>query len=163
MIDRSALLAVGAAAIAVFAFITLRAVELGHSAQDGAWTASQQAALTERAAQPGWQALPGGLLWKRVSGDGSGPHPTASDIVSVSYTASLTDGTVVDTSEGKPVTFPLAALVPAWQEAIPQMGVGDTIEIASPAALAYGPKGKGPVPGGATLLFTVELTGIGEK
>ncbi len=44
--------------------------------------------------------------------------------------------------------------------AIPQMGVGDTIEIASPADLAYGPMGKGPIPGGATLLFKVELIAI---
>jgi FKBP-type peptidyl-prolyl cis-trans isomerase len=41
--------------------------------------------------------------------------------------------------------------------------VGDTIEIAAPATLAYGTKGKGPIPGGATLLFTVRLIGIGEK
>ena len=44
--------------------------------------------------------------------------------------------------------------------AIPQMGVGDTIEIATPADLAYGPAGKGPIPGGATLLFTVKLLAI---
>ena len=36
----------------------------------------------------------------------------------------------------------------------------DTIEIAAPADLAYGPRGKGPIPGGATLLFTVQLLGI---
>ena len=44
--------------------------------------------------------------------------------------------------------------------AIPQMGVGDTIEIAPPATLAYGTQGRGPIPGGATLLFTVKLLGI---
>ena len=44
--------------------------------------------------------------------------------------------------------------------AIPQMGVGDTIEIAAPASLAYGVKGKGPIPGNATLLFTIELLDI---
>ena len=44
--------------------------------------------------------------------------------------------------------------------AIPEMGVGDTIEIAAPADLAYGPRGKGPIPGGATLLFTVQLLAI---
>ena len=46
--------------------------------------------------------------------------------------------------------------------AIPQMGVGDTIEIATPADLAYGPAG-GPIPGGATLLFTVKLLAIEQQ
>ena len=40
------------------------------------------------------------------------------------------------------------------------MGVGDTIEIAVPADMGYGPRGKGPIPGGATLLFKVELIDI---
>jgi FKBP-type peptidyl-prolyl cis-trans isomerase len=40
------------------------------------------------------------------------------------------------------------------------MGVGDTIEIAIPSDLAYGPEGRGPIPPNATLLFKVELIGI---
>ena len=40
------------------------------------------------------------------------------------------------------------------------MGVGDTIELYAPADLAYGPVGKGPIPGNATLIFKVELIGI---
>ncbi len=39
-------------------------------------------------------------------------------------------------------------------------GVGDTIEVAIPADMAYGPAGKGPIPGDATLFFKVELLGI---
>ena len=39
-------------------------------------------------------------------------------------------------------------------------GVGDTIELAIPATLAYGFKGRGPIPGGATLLFTIDLIAI---
>ena len=35
------------------------------------------------------------------------------------------------------------------------------VEIAVPAEMGYGPKGKGPIPGGATLLFKIELLGIG--
>jgi len=29
-----------------------------------------------------------------------------------------------------------------------------------PADMAYGPKGKGPIPGDATLMFTIQLLGI---
>jgi len=129
-------------------------------AQDAAWHNAQTLALAERAAE-GWYALPGGALWRRVAGDGTGAHPTASDTVTVHYAGSFIDGREFDSSAGgRPVTFPLRGLIPAWQLAIPQAGIGDTIEIATPATLAYGPAGGGPIPGGATLLFRVELLGI---
>jgi len=130
-------------------------------AQSSAWHNAQQAALAERAAQ-GWYALDGGLLWRRVAGDGSGARPSVSDTVTVNYAGTFVDGRTFDSSyeRGEPATFPLGGLVPAWRLAIPQMGVGDTIEIASPATLAYGTAGRGPIPGGATLLFTIELLGI---
>jgi FKBP-type peptidyl-prolyl cis-trans isomerase FkpA len=102
------------------------------------------------------------VLWRRVAGDGSGRHPSVNDVVTVHYTGSFADGSVFDSSEGgEPATFPLGKLIPAWKLAIPQMGVGDTIEIAAPAGEAYGMKGKGPIPGGATLLFTVKLLKVG--
>ena len=82
--------------------------------------------------------------------------------MTVQYEGKFTDGSVFDSSyqRGEPATFPLGRLIPAWQETIPLMGVGDTIEIAVPADMGYGPKGKVPIPGGATLLFTVELLGV---
>ena len=40
------------------------------------------------------------------------------------------------------------------------MAVGDRYEFAIPYSLAYGPAGRGPIPGGATLLFTIELIAI---
>ncbi len=64
-------------------------------------------------------------------------------------------------ARGQPATFPLGRLVKGWQIAIPQMGVGEVIEIAIPADLAYGPVGRGPIPGNATLVFKVELIAVG--
>jgi len=161
--EGGATLALGLALIAAAAAVAQPvSAPIDHS-QDIAWMSAQQSALAERAAQPGWQSLEGGLLWRRVAGDGSGPHPRPTDVVTVHYTGTFVDGGTFDTSEGgEPVTFPLGRLIPAWTLAIPQMGVGDTIEIAAPATLAYGTKGKGPIPGGATLLFTVRLLDIGE-
>jgi FKBP-type peptidyl-prolyl cis-trans isomerase len=155
-------LALGAALIAAAAAMAQPVETPPDHSQDIAWMNAQQAALAERAAQPGWQAIEGGTLWRRVAGDGSGTHPTAADPVTVHYTGSFVGGGVFDTSEGgEPATFPLGRLIPAWTRAIPHMGVGDTIEIAAPASEAYGTKGKGPIPGGATLLFTVRLIKIG--
>jgi FKBP-type peptidyl-prolyl cis-trans isomerase len=162
--ESGATLALGFALIAAAAAVAQGPAGPPDRSRDIAWMNAQQAALAKRAAEPGWQSLDGGLLWRRVAGDGSGAHPTPQDTVTVHYTGTFTDGGVFDTSEGgEPVTFPLGKLIPAWKLAIPQMGVGDTIEIAAPAALAYGTKGKGPIPGGATLLFTVRLLAIGES
>ena len=130
--------------------------------QDAAWHNRQMIALAQRQASDGWGYLPGGLLWRRVAGDGAGPRPSVDDTVTLHYVGTLVDGTEFDSSvrRGEPATFPLRALIPAWQLSVPMMAVGDTIEIAAPATLAYGPIGRGPIPGGATLLFRIELLGI---
>ena len=135
---------------------------IDHS-NDIAWQNGQQAYIAALTAADGWRYLPGGLKWRRIAGDGSGAHPTVYDVVTVHYAGTFTDGTTFDSSfdRGEPATFPLGQLIKAWQLAIPEMGVGDTIELAAPALLAYGPAGKGPIPGGATLLFKVQLLGIG--
>ena len=133
--------------------------------QDIAWHNAQQAYIAGLKQADGWRPLPGGLKWRRIAGDGTGAKPTVEDMVTVHYAGTFTDGQTFDSSfdRGEPATFPLGRLIKAWQLAIPQMGVGDTIELAAPALLAYGASGKGPIPGGATLLFKVQLIGIGEQ
>ena len=161
---RGTVLAVVAAFGAVGLFAATAQDAPPDRSQDMAWMSAQQAYLSGLKAEDGWQALPDGLYWRRLEGDGSGAHPSVEDTVTVHYAGTFIDGETFDSSfdRGEPATFPLGRLIEAWQRAIPQMGVGDTIEIASPAALAYGPRGKGPIPGGATLLFKVQLIDIAE-
>lgn len=123
---------------------------------------AQQAYLSGLMASDGWYTMPGGLRWRYVDYRGTGDRPTPADTVTVHYEGSFIDGEVFDSSfqRGSPATFPLSGLIDAWELAIPQMRVGETIELAAPATLAYGPRGRGPIPGGATLLFKVELIGI---
>ncbi|MBX7532874.1 FKBP-type peptidyl-prolyl cis-trans isomerase [Qipengyuania sp. 1XM1-15A] len=130
--------------------------------QDLAWMSAQQAYLAGLKAEDGWYSMDGGLRWRYVEYTGSQDKPSVADTVTVHYAGTFIDGETFDSSfdRGEPATFPLSRLIKAWQMAIPQMGVGDTIEIAAPADVAYGPKGKGPIPGGATLLFKVKLIGI---
>lgn len=157
---RAALLALALVAVPALAQDEAPAVD---RSQDIAWHNSQQAYIAALKPVDGWRYLPGGLKWRRISGDGSGAKPTVEDIVTVHYAGTFTDGTTFDSSfdRGEPATFPLGQLIKAWQLAIPEMGVGDTIELAAPALLAYGAVGRGPIPGGATLLFKVQLIGIG--
>jgi FKBP-type peptidyl-prolyl cis-trans isomerase len=133
------------------------------TSQDTAWHNRQSLALASRKGSEGWRSLEGGLRWRRIAGDGSGRHPAVDDMVTLHYAGTLADGTPFDSSyeRGEPSTFPLNRLIRAWQIAVPLMGVGDTVEIAVPADLGYGPKGKGPIPGGAPCRFTIELLGIG--
>ena len=126
------------------------------------WHNTQQAALHSRTREDGWATLENGIKFRRIEGDGTGPAPTVQDEITIHYTGSFVDGEVFDSSvqRGEAATFPLSGLIRGWQVAIPYMGVGDTAEIAIPATSAYGLQGRGPIPGGATLLFTIELLGI---
>ena len=123
---------------------------------------AQQAYLSGLQAVDGWYSIEGGLRWRYVDYVGRGEQPTRADTVTVHYEGMFIDGEVFDSSfaRGRPATFPLSGLIPAWELAIPEMRVGETIELAAPASLAYGPEGRGPIPGGATLVFKVQLIGI---
>lgn len=131
-------------------------------AQNPAWHAQQQIYLLGLTADDGWHFAQGGVRWRWVKYLASDRKPTVADRITVHYEGRLLDGTVFDSSyaRGEPATFPLGRLVKGWQVAIPNMGVGETIEIAIPADLAYGPVGRGPIPGNATLVFKVELIAI---
>lgn len=113
----------------------------------------------------GWRQTASGLRYRKVSGSGEGPRPSASDTVTIQYVGRFIDGVEFDSSvaRGEPATFPLPRLIRGWQEGVPLMSVGDRYEFAIPYNLAYGPAGRGPIPGGATLHFTIDLIGIGER
>jgi len=130
--------------------------------QGVAYLNKQMTALAERNGADGWRVTPSGLRWRRIAGDGSGARPGPTDQVTVHYVGTFADGREFDSSvrRGEPTTFPLNRVIDGWQEGVALMGVGDKVELAIPWQLAYGPVGKGPIPGGATLLFTVELLGI---
>lgn len=110
----------------------------------------------------GWHRTVSGLRYRKVGGTGRGPHPAATDTVTIHYAGRFIDGTEFDSSvaRGEPATFPLPRLIRGWQEGVPLMAVGDRYEFAIPYTLAYGPIGRGPIPGGATLIFTIDLIAI---
>ncbi|MBX3594570.1 MAG: FKBP-type peptidyl-prolyl cis-trans isomerase [Sphingomonas sp.] len=130
--------------------------------QDVAWHNRQMLALAQRHGGAGWHVTASGLRWRLIAGNGAGEHPGPADRVTVHYTGTFTDGVEFDSSvrRGTPATFPLNRVIRGWTEGVQLMGVGDKAEFAIPMDLAYGPGGRGPIPGGATLLFTVELLGI---
>lgn len=118
--------------------------------------------LAKAAAEPGATKTSSGLVIKTLTA-GTGASPTAKDQVKVHYEGKFVDGRVFDSSieRKEPATFPLTGVIPCWTEAVQLMKVGGKARIVCPAALAYGDEGRPPqMPGGATLVFQVELLDI---
>ena len=89
------------------------------------------------------------------------PKPT--DKVKVHYVGRLLDGTEFDSSRkrGQPAEFPLNGVIPCWTEGLGKMKVGEAATLFCPSEIAYGDGGRPPtIPGGATLVFDVELLEI---
>lgn len=123
---------------------------------------SSKAFLAKAEKEPGAVKLPSGLVFKSLKA-GTGASPKASDKVKVHYHGTLTDGTVFDSSvkRGEPVEFPLNGVIPCWTEGVQKMKVGEKAKLVCPSEIAYGAQGRPPtIPGGATLVFEVELLGV---
>jgi FKBP-type peptidyl-prolyl cis-trans isomerase FkpA len=118
--------------------------------------------VEKAAKEPGATKLPSGLVYKTLT-PGSGPSPAATDKVKVNYEGRLTNGTVFDSSykRGQPAEFALNQVVKCWTEGVQKMKVGEKARLVCPSEIAYGDHGHPPtIPGGATLVFEVELLGI---
>lgn len=120
-----------------------------------------RAYLEKAATEQGAQKTDSGLIYTELKA-GTGEQPGASDIVKVHYVGKLIDGTEFDSSlkRGEPVDLPLNQVFPCWAEGVRMMKVGGKAKLVCPSDIAYGNRGRPPVvPGGATLVFEVELLG----
>lgn len=95
--------------------------------------------------------------------------PTRGKVVTVHYTGWLDDngkkGKKFDSSvdRGTPFQFVIGAgqVIRGWDEGVMGMKVGEKRTLIIPAQLGYGAHGAGGViPGGATLIFDVELIAV---
>ncbi|MFN9623465.1 MAG: FKBP-type peptidyl-prolyl cis-trans isomerase [Cyanobacteriota bacterium] len=96
---------------------------------------------------------------------GDGVEATPGQTVSVNYRGTLQNGKEFDSSYGRgPFSFPLGGgrVIKGWDEGVAGMRVGGKRELVIPPDLAYGSRGAGGViPPDATLVFEVELLGVG--
>jgi FKBP-type peptidyl-prolyl cis-trans isomerase FklB len=118
--------------------------------------------MEQNKSREGVMVLPEGIQYLVIK-EGQGAQPHISNQVKAHYKGTLLDGKEFDNSfkRGQPFTAPLKALIKGWQIALPLMKEGSHWRLWIPSDLAYGDRGAGSdIPGGATLVFEVELIEI---
>jgi len=118
--------------------------------------------LNANKVKDGVVTLPSGVQYV-VLKEGTGKQPSLSGTVKAHYKGALLDGKEFDSSfkRNQPFTAPLRSLIKGWQEVLPLMKEGSHWRLWIPSDLAYGDKGAGAdIPGGATLVFEVELLSV---
>lgn len=115
--------------------------------------------MAENLLKEGVKELEGGIQYLVIK-EGDGKKPLLQQSVKAHYKGSLLNGKEFDNSfkRGQPFTAPLTALIKGWQVTLTKMNEGSHWRIWIPSDLAYGDRGAGgDIPGGATLVFEVEL------
>ena len=100
--------------------------------------------------------------------EGTGATPQPGQTVQVHYNGWLDDfgdaGRKFDSSldRGRPLSFAVGTgkVIKGWDEALLSMKVGGKRRVIIPPELGYGSKGIGPIPGGATLYFEMNLMAV---
>jgi FKBP-type peptidyl-prolyl cis-trans isomerase FkpA len=123
--------------------------------------ASSAAYLAKCAAEPGAFKAESGLVYRELK-VGAGESPKATDTVKVHYRGTLVNGTEFDSSykRNEPAQFALNGVIKCWTEGVQRMKVGGKSTLVCPSDLAYGDQGRPSIPGGATLIFEIELLEI---
>jgi FKBP-type peptidyl-prolyl cis-trans isomerase FklB len=120
--------------------------------------------MARNAREDGVETLPSGVQYRvDHAGSPTAARPDSNDLVRVHYEGRLLDGTVFDSSyeRGVPAAMALDRLIPAWQEAIPQMRIGDEWTLWVPPSEGYGAEGSPPqIPPYSVLVFRIELLDV---
>jgi len=118
--------------------------------------------LAENKKRPGVVELPNGLQYEIIK-QGTGEKPKATDTIKAHYAGSLINGQEFDNSykRGQPLVIPVSGVIQGWVQALQLMPVGSKWKLYIPSNLGYGDRGAGgAIPGGATLIFEIELIEI---
>ena len=101
-------------------------------------------------------------IYYQIIDPGSGSRATMDSVITVTYSTSLLNGQLIDTSHFiNPITLPLNQFVEGWRIAIPYIQEGGHIKMVTPSSLAYGCTGiQNVVPPNAPLYYDVLLINV---
>ena len=120
-----------------------------------------RAYLAKNKEKAGVKVTPSGLQYE-VLKEGNGHKPSATDTVVCNYIGRLIDSSEFDNSydRGEPITIALNSVIPGWTEGLQLMAAGSKYRLYVPYELGYGLRGAGSIPGGAALIFDIELLNV---
>ncbi|MDO5969682.1 FKBP-type peptidyl-prolyl cis-trans isomerase [Flavivirga aquimarina] len=99
-------------------------------------------------------------LYYIIDNEGTGEQPTTTSDVTVAYKGYFTNGTVFEESDAEGITFNLQKVIAGWTEGITYFKEGGSGTLLLPSHLAYGNLGKGSIPGGAVIIFDINLISV---
>jgi FKBP-type peptidyl-prolyl cis-trans isomerase FkpA len=100
-------------------------------------------------------------LYYKIADAGTGSPIAVDSTITTEYTGKLINGVVFDkTNAGTPASFVLSSLVQGWQEAVPLIKQGGTIQFILPSSIGYGLEGTTAIPPFSVLDFTVKITDV---
>ncbi len=118
--------------------------------------------LANNKKRAGVTETPSGLQYEILTA-GTGEKPVLENTVIAHYSVTLINGQKIEASYGgEPLVMPITQFIQGWIEALQMMPVGSKWKLFVPSNLAYGDAHRqgSPIPGGATLIFEMELLGI---
>ena len=109
-----------------------------------------------------------GKVYKEIIKEGTGDQPKEGDKVKVHYVGTLqSDGSKFDSSRDRdePFSFTIGqGVIKGWSLGVATMKVGELSKFTIDAEYGYGESGSPPkIPGGATLIFEIELLSIAKS
>jgi len=115
-------------------------------------------------AESAFTTTPSGLkIHDLVTGTGS--EAISGQTATVHYSGWLTNGSKFDSSADRndPFVFRLGVggVIRGWDEGVAGMRVGGKRQLVIPPSLGYGNAGAGAIPPNSTLIFEIELLGVG--
>ena len=92
---------------------------------------------------------------------GTGAPVVEGQSITVHYTGWLWEGAQFDSSwdRGEPISFGIArgSLIDGWVDGLVGQPVGSKVLLVVPPESGYGHRDMGPIPGGSTLVFAVDV------
>ena len=93
-----------------------------------------------------------------INAAGSGNSPFVNSNVTIGYKGYFLDGSVFDQSSN--ATFNLSGVIPGFAQGVQLLKTGGSGTFIIPSRLGYGNNGSSSIPGGAVLVFDINLISI---